>query len=189
MNTEEISLYLDEFESNMQKSYDHLQEELMQIRAGRANPKIVERVMVDYYGTPTPLNQMATISVPEARMITISLWDISMVKAAVKAIETANLGLNPSDDGKVIRLIIPQLTEERRREYVKDIKAKTEASKVTCRNARRDCLDEFKRMKKDSEITEDEFAQLDKDVQKKLDTYIEKIDKVSAAKEKDIMEV
>ncbi len=189
MNTEEISLYFDELESEFEKTYDHLVDDLAQIRAGRANPKIVEKVMVDYYGTMTPLNQMATISVPEARMITISLWDISQIKAAVKAIETANLGLNPSDDGRVIRLIIPQLTEERRKEYVKDIKAKTENARVVCRNARRDCLDEFKKMKKESLITEDELAQLEKDVQKRLDSAIERIDKASATKEKDIMEV
>lgn len=189
MITDEVTLYLEEFESNMQKAYEHLQDDLMQIRAGRANPKIVEKIMVDYYGTQTPINQMATISVPEARMITISLWDISMIKNVVKAIEQSNLGLNPSDDGKMIRLIIPQLTEERRREFVKDIKAKTEATRVVCRNARRDCLDEFKKMKKESILTEDEYAQLEKDVQKLLDNYIEKVDKVSAAKEKDIMEV
>ena len=189
MITEEVSLYLEEFESNMQKAYEHLQDDLMQIRAGRANPKIVEKIMVDYYGTQTPINQMATISVPEARMITISLWDISMIKNVVKAIEQSNLGLNPSDDGKMIRLIIPQLTEERRREFVKDIKSKTESTRVICRNARRDCLDEFKKMKKDSQITEDEYSQLEKDVQKLLDSYIEKIDKASTAKEKDIMEV
>lgn len=189
MYTEEIEMYLDEFNSDLNKAIDHHSNELLQIRAGRANPKIIERIMVDYYGTMTPISQMATISVPEARMILVSLWDISMLRAVVKAIEQANLGLNPSDDGKVIRLVFPQLTEERRKELVKDINKYTESAKVICRNARRDVLDVFKKMKKDSTITEDEMAQLEKDVQKKLDDAVAQIDKITSAKEKEIMEV
>jgi len=189
MYTEEIEMYLDEFKSDLNKAVEHHSNELLQIRAGRANPKIIERIMVDYYGTMTPISQMATISVPEARMILVSLWDISMLKTVAKAIEAANLGLNPSDDGKVIRLVFPQLTEERRKELVKDINKYTESAKVTCRNARRDVLDVFKKMKKNSEISEDDLASLEKDVQKYLDDTIASIDKVSANKEKEIMEV
>ena len=189
MYTEEIEMYLEEYDENLTKAINHHSDELLQIRAGRANPKLIERIMVDYYGTMTPISQMATISVPEARMILVSLWDVSMLKTVAKAIEAANLGLNPSDDGKVIRLIFPQLTQERRKELAKDINKYTEATKVTCRNARRDVLDVFKKMKKDSTITEDDMSRLEKDVQKKLDDTIATIEKISATKEKEIMEV
>lgn len=189
MYTEEIEMYLEEYKDDLKKALNHHSDELMQIRAGRANPKIIERIMVDYYGTMTPISQMATISVPEARMILVNLWDNSMLKAVAKAIEASNLGLNPSDDGKVIRLVFPQLTEERRRELAKDVNKYTEQAKVVCRNARRDVLDVFKKMKKNSEISEDDLASLEKDVQKILDDTIASIDKVSATKEKEIMEV
>ena len=187
MNTEEISLYLDGFQEDLDKAYDHLIEDMSTIRAGRANPKLVERIMVDYYGTQTPINQMATISVPEARMLVVSLWDNSMLKAVVKAINEANIGVTPSDDGKVIRLVFPQLTEERRKEFVREVSKMTENCKVVCRNARRDVLDVFKKMKKDNEITEDELAKLEKDVQKILDDVTAKIDKSSEAKQKELM--
>lgn len=189
MYTEEIDMYLDEYREDLKKAIAHHSDELLQIRAGRANPKLIERIMVDYYGTMTPISQMATISVPEARMILVSLWDISMLKTVAKAIESANLGLNPSDDGKVIRLVFPQLTEERRKELAKDVNKFTESAKVVCRNARRDVLDIFKKMKKDSEISEDDMSRLEKDVQKILDDAIANIDKISSAKEKEIMEV
>ena len=189
MYTEEIDMYLEDFNENLSKVVDHYTNELLQIRAGRANPKIIEKIMVDYYGTMTPISQMATISVPEARMILVNLWDNSMLKAVAKAIEAANLGLNPSDDGRVIRLVFPQLTEERRRELVKEMNKYTENAKVACRNARRDVLDAFKKMKKDSTITEDEMASLEKDVQKNLDDAIASIDKITATKQKEIMEV
>ncbi len=187
MNIEEVNMYLDSYKEDLDKAYDHLIEEMSTIRAGRANPKLVEKILVDYYGTPTPINQMATISVPEARMLVVSLWDNSMLKATVKAINDANIGVNPSDDGKVIRLVFPQLTEERRKEFAKEISKMTEACKVVCRNARRDVLDEFKRMKKDNEITEDEMSKLEKDVQKILDDISTKIDKSSEQKQKEIM--
>ena len=189
MYNEEVEMYLEEYNENMAKAVSHLADELLQIRAGRANPKIVERIMVDYYGTMTPLNQMSTISVPEPRMILVNMWDNSMLKAAVKAIVDANIGLTPSDDGRVIRLVFPQLTEERRKELCKDVSKMSEGTKVTCRNARRDVLDEFKKMKKDSTITEDEMASLEKDVQKALDDTIAKIDTLSKNKEKEIMEI
>lgn len=189
MYNEEIEMYLEEYKENLNKILDHYKNELLQIRAGRANPKLIEKIMVDYYGTMTPISQMATISVPEARMILVNIWDNSMLKAVAKAIEAANLGLNPSDDGRVIRLVFPQLTEERRKELVKDMNKLTETAKVSCRNARRDVLDEFKKMKKDSSITEDEMSSLEKDVQKILDDEIASIDKLSQSKEKEIMEV
>lgn len=189
MYTEEIEMFLEEYKESLDKAINHHSDELLQIRAGRANPKLIERIMVDYYGTMTPISQMATISVPEARMIVVSLWDISMLKAVAKAIESANLGLNPSDDGRVIRLVFPQLTEERRKELAKEVNKMTENTKVVCRNARRDVLDTFKKMKKDSTITEDEMDRLDKDVQKMLDTAIATIDTMTSKKEKEIMEV
>lgn len=189
MYTDEIDMYLDEYKSDLNKVIEHFKDELLQIRAGRANPKLIEKIIVDYYGTMTPISQMATISVPEARMILVNLWDNSMLKTVAKAIEAANLGLNPSDDGRVIRLVFPQLTEERRKELVKDMNKYTENAKVVCRNARRDVLDIFKKMKKESTITEDDMSSLEKDVQKMLDDSVANIDKLSSAKEKEIMEV
>lgn len=187
--TEAVDLSLLNFEESIEKSIEYFNSELGVIRVGRANPKILDRVMVDYYGTLTPINQMANIQVPEARMMLISVWDMSQVKAVSKAIEAANLGVNPSDDGRVIRLVFPALTEERRKEVVKEVNKLTENAKVSCRNARRDVLDEFKKMKKNNELTEDELASLEKDVQKTLDAAIEKIDKISATKQKEIMEI
>ena len=189
MYNEEIEMYLEEYKENLSKVVEHYKDELLQIRAGRANPKIIEKIMVDYYGTMTPISQMATISVPEARMILVNMWDVSQIRAVCKAIEQANLGLNPSDDGKVIRLIFPQLTEERRKEFVKEIGKITEQSKVTCRNYRRDVLDEFKKMKKDNVISEDAMARIKKDVQKVLYDTVAEIDKVTQAKEKELIEV
>ncbi len=189
MDREDIDFELMAYEENLQKAVSYLEGELVQIRAGRANPKILERIMVDYYGTMTPLHQMATISVPEARMIIVSMWDISMLRAAAKAIMEANLGVAPSDDGKIIRLCFPPLTLERRKEFVKEIGKLSENAKVTCRNERRDILEFFKKLKKDSTISEDEYAGYEKDVQKKLDATVAKIDEMYAKKEKDILEV
>ena len=189
MINEEVDLYLAEFDENLSKTVNYYADELLQFRAGRANPKLIERITVDYYGTMTPLSQMSTISVPEARMIMISVWDISQLRNVCKAIEAANLGLNPSDDGRVIRLIFPALTEERRKELVREINKLTENTKVTCRNFRRDVLDEFKKMKKDSSITEDEMDLLEKEVQKRLDATVAKLDTMQANKEKEIMEI
>ena len=184
--TEAVDLSLLSFEEDIEKAIEFFNGELAIIKVGRANPRILDKVVVDYYGTMTPINQMANISIPEARMMLISVWDQSQVKAVSKAIEAANLGVNPSDDGRVIRLVFPALTEERRREVVKDVNRLTENAKVSCRNARRDVLDEFKKMKKNNELTEDELASLEKDVQKMLDSAIEKIDKMSASKEASI---
>ena len=180
---------LSETELRMTSSIENLEKRLLNIRAGRANPAILDNIQVSYYGVDTPLIQLAVISVPEARMILVNIWDNSMLKAVAKAIEGANLGLNPSDDGRVIRLVFPQLTEERRKELVKDMSKYTESAKVACRNFRRDTLDTFKKMKKESTITEDEMASLEKDVQKILDDIVANIEKISSAKEKEIMEV
>jgi len=189
MYSEEIEMYLEEYKDNMAKVVNHLQDELLQIRAGRANPKLVERIMVDYYGTMTPINQMATISVPEPRMIMVNAWDISMVRAISKAIQESNLGLNPSDDGKSVRLIFPQLTQERRKELAKEVNKMMEQAKIPCRNARRDTIEAFRNMKKNGEITEDEMARLEKDVQKMLDDTTAKIEQLASSKEKEIMEI
>ena len=186
---ESVDLSLLSYEEEIEKAINYYVSELGVIRVGRANPKILDKVVVDYYGTLTPINQMANISVPEARMMLISVWDISQVKAVSKAIEAANLGVNPSDDGRVIRLVFQPLTEERRKEVVKEVNKLTENAKVSCRNCRRDVLDEFKKMKKNNELTEDELASLEKDVQKTLDTSIEKIDKLAESKNKEIMEI
>jgi len=187
MNIEEINLYIDGYKEDLNKAYDHLIDDMATIRAGRANPKLIEKITVDYYGTQTAINQMATISIPEARMLVVSLWDNSMIKAVSKAIMDANLGVTPSDDGRVIRLVFPQLTEERRKEFTKEVAKMTENCKVVCRNARRDVLDVFKKMKKDNELTEDELAKLEKDVQKILDDLTVKIDKSSEQKQKELM--
>ncbi|MBQ9785881.1 MAG: ribosome recycling factor [Clostridia bacterium] len=177
------------YSEQLEKAYNHLLDEYQIIRAGRANPHILDRVMVDYYGALTPINQMANIQVPEARMIVISVWDSSQLKAVAKAIQMADLGVNPTDDGKVIRLVFPALTEERRRELVKQVKKLLEEAKVVMRNARRDVLDKFKALKKDSSITEDELAGLEDDVQKELDSIIAKSEKSCENKEKEIMEI
>lgn len=189
MFTEETQMFFEDLKDKLEKIKVHHSNELLQIRAGRANPKLIERVLVDYYGVLTPISQMATISVPEARMLLVNVWDNTQIKAVVKAIEAANLGLNPSDDGRVIRLIFPELTEERRKEFVKEVNKITENSKVACRNARRDILDEFKTMKKNSEISEDDLVRIEKEVQKIINEAIADIDKVTAKKEKDLMEV
>lgn len=187
-NLEILELF-DEFESKLDKSYANLQHEFAQLKAGRANPHILDKVVVDYYGAPTPLNQMANISVPEARLLTISVWDTSALKDVEKAIIAANLGINPNNDGKVIRMIFPELNEERRKELVKTIKSSGESCKVVLRNSRRDINDSLKKMKKDSTISEDELAQYEKDVDKKLAEYIESVEKLVSEKEKEVMSV
>ncbi len=173
----------------LQKSLDHFVSELGAVRAGRANPRLLDKIMVDYYGTMTPLNQMANISAPDPRTIAVSLWDISMLKEVLKAIQTSDLGLNPSDDGKVIRLFVPAPTEERRVELVKMVKKFAEDCRVSMRNCRRDCLDEFKKLKNDKKITEDELKLAENEVQKILNKFTDKVDQTLAIKEKEITEV
>ena len=177
------------YDVKMTKSYNNLLEEFGAIRAGRANPHVLDRITVEYYGTPTPLQQVGNVTVPEPRMIQIQPWDASLIKEICKAIQTSDLGINPNTDGKVIRLVFPELTEERRKELVKDVKKKGEASKVAVRNIRRDANDKLKAMKKASEITEDDLKNLENDCQKITDKYIAEIDKITAEKEKEIMSV
>jgi len=178
-----------EYVNKMEKSIQILKDELAGIRAGRANPRLLERVTVNYYGTPTPVTQLANIAVPEARQITIQPWDVKIVNDIVKAIQTSDLGINPNTDGKVIRLIFPPLTEERRRELTKEVKKIGEKDKVAIRQIRRDALDDYRKKEKNGEITEDDLKDAEKEIQKITDEYIEKIDELVEAKIKEIMEV
>ena len=173
----------------MEKSIGALKEKLSEIRAGRANPAILNKVKIDYYGTPTPINQVAGVSVPEARLIVIQPWDVSVLKDIEKAILASDIGLNPNNDGKVIRLAFPELTEERRKELAKEIRKIAEEAKVSIRAIRRDGIDEAKAKQKNSEITEDELKSAETEIQKITDKYIDEIDKILADKEKEIMSV
>ncbi len=178
-----------EYEEKMTKSISVLKEELAGLRAGRANPAILDKVTVDYYGTPTPINQLGSISVPEARVIVIQPWEARILKDIEKAIQKSDIGINPSNDGKVIRLVFPMLTEERRRELTKTVKKIGEETKVAIRSIRRDAIDRFKTQKKNSEITEDDLKDAENDMQKLTDKYIAEVDKIIENKEKEIMEV
>ena len=180
---------LNPYEEKMQKSYENLVEEYATIRAGRANPHILDRITVDYYGTPTPLQQVANINVPEPRMIQIQPWEASMVKEIEKAILSSDLGINPTNDGKLIRLVFPELTEERRKELAKDIKKKGEGAKVAVRNIRRDAMDHFKKVGKAEDISEDEIKDLEDGIQKLTDQYVAQIDKAVDAKSDEILTV
>lgn len=177
------------FNDGAEKVVAHLKAEFSVVKAGRANPKVLDRVMVDYYGSMTPLNQMANITVPEPRCLLVNVWDTTAIKNVVKAINESNLGLNPADDGKTIRLVFPVLTEDRRKELVKNIKKMAEEAKVALRNERRDCLDAVKSMKKDNIITEDDQSAAEKEIQKRVDAFNAKIEAVLQDKEKEIMEV
>ena len=176
------------YESKMTKTMASLEGELGAIRAGRANPKVLDRIMVDYYGTPTPLQQVGNISVPEPRLIQIQPWEKKMIKEIEKAIQMSDLGINPTNDGSVIRLVFPELTEERRKELAKDVKKKGEAAKVAIRNIRRDGNDAFKKLK-GSEVSEDEIKDLEEELQKITDKYIKDIDKAVEVKSKEVMTV
>ncbi len=186
---ENVEMIFIEFEEELAKAIKHYETELSAVRAGRANPHILDKILVDYYGTPTPIQHMANVSVPEARQLLISPWDITNVKNISKAILASDLGLTPTDDGRVIRLNFPMLTEERRRELVKQTKKLVEDTKVICRNARRDAIEELKKLKKDGDITEDAESSYEKEVQKILDEKSAKIDKLMDEKEKEIMQV
>ena len=189
IDEEKITEVFMNYEEGLEKAINHLKSEYSSMRAGRANPKGLDKIMFNYYGSPTPLNQIANISVQDARMLVISLWDLSAMKETLKAISASDIGINPNDDGKIIRLVFPPLTEERRVEMVKTAKKLGEEAKVTCRNERRDIMDIIKKFKKDNEITEDEQASYEKDIQKTLDSYIAKIDNEMSLKEKDLMSV
>lgn len=177
------------YENKMEKSLDNLKEEYTTIRAGRANPHILDKVKVDYYGTPTPLQQVGNISVPEARMICIQPWDASLLKDIERAINASDLGLTPTNDGKLIRLVFPELTEDRRKELVKDVKKKGENAKVAIRNIRRDAIESVKKKGKEDGISEDEIKGYQDDVQKSTDAYVKKIDDAIDAKSQEIMTV
>ncbi len=180
---------LSQFEEKMEKSLENLLGEFSSIRAGRANPHILDKLKVDYYGTPTPFQQVANISVPEARMIQIQPWESSLIKEIEKAIMCSDLGLTPSNDGKVVRLVFPELTEDRRKELVKDVKKKGENAKVAVRNVRRDANDTLKKQSKANEISEDEAKILEDEVQKLTDKYVAEIDKAVEDKSKEILTV
>ena len=176
------------FEDKMQKSIESLEREYNSIRAGRANPHVLDKIKVDYYGTPTPLQQVGNVSVPEPRIITIQPWETSLLKAIEKEIMQSDIGINPTNDGKVIRLVFPELTEERRKELVKDVKKKGEAAKVAVRNIRRDANDAFKKLGK-QDVSEDEIKDLEDAVQKLTDQFIKKIDAAVDTKAKEILTV
>lgn len=177
------------YEEKMKKTLVALESDYSTIRVGRANPKVLDKITVDYYGTPTPINQVGNITVPEARLIEIKPWESSLLKAIEKAINTSDLGINPSNDGKVIRLVFPELTEERRKELTKEVKKKGEDSKVAIRNIRRDAVDVFKKQEKKGEFSEDVLDDLLDEIQKLTDKYIADIDKKIESKSKDILSV
>ena len=182
---EELKVY----EGKMNKTLEVLQSDYAAIRAGRANPHVLDKIKVDYYGTPTPIQQVGNISVPEARMIVIQPWEKSLLKAVEKAILTSELGINPNNDGNCIRLVFPEMTEERRKEVAKDVKKKGDAAKVAIRNIRRDANDAFKKMEKAGEMSEDDLKEATEKMQKLTDKIIEKVDKAVEEKTKEIMTV
>ena len=179
---------LQSYDGKMQKTMSNLDGEFASIRAGRANPHVLDRIMVDYYGTPTPIQQVANVSIPEARLIQIQPWEPAMVKEIEKAIQTSDLGINPTNDGKMIRLSFPELTEDRRKEIVKDVKKKSENAKVAIRNIRRDANDAMKKLAK-QDVSEDEIKELEEKIQKMTDKYVSDIDKKTEEKAKEILTV
>ena len=185
---EEVELVLEDTKEQMAKTVEHLEYELGKIRAGRANPKVLDDVRVDYFGTMTPLSQVASVTVPDPRTITIRPWEKSMIPAIERAIMAANLGMNPDNNGEMIRIMVPPLTEERRKDLAKQAKSTCENSRVAVRNLRRDAIEEFKKMKKDG-LAEDAQKDAEAEAQKVHDTFMKKIDEMYAAKEKDIMTV
>lgn len=189
IENEQFEMIMMETIDKTEKTVSVLNSEYVTIRAGRANPHILDKVLVDYYGTPTPINQVGNISVTEGRCLVIAPWDASMLKVIEKQIMVENIGITPANDGKVIRLVFPVLTEERRKELVKQIKKMAEDSKVAVRNVRRDAMDSLKKMKNNKELSEDEHAICEKDVDKVISEAIEKIEKLVADKEKDILSV
>lgn len=186
---DEVDIIFDEMNEKIDKTMQNYITELRSIRAGRANPHILDKVVVDYYGTPTPINNMANVSVPEARLLVISPWDKSQLKAIERAILAANIGINPNNDGHVIRLVFPELTEERRRSTVKEVKTLVEESKIVMRNARRDAIDDLKKIQKASTITEDDLKNYTEDVDKILSKNTDEVDKLFKEKEQEILSI
>ena len=184
-----VDLVFEEMKEKFSKTVHNFSTELKSMRAGRANPHILDKITVDYYGVPTPINNMANITVPGARLLVISVWDKSALKNVEKAILAANVGITPNNDGNVIRLIFPELTEERRKALVKELKSNAENTKIVLRNARRDAIDALKKLEKDSEITEDDLKDFTADVDKALSSEIEDVDKLTKDKEQEILSV
>ena len=178
-----------EFESKMKKTAEVLQTQLAAVRAGRANSAVLDQLSVDYYGVPTPIQQVASISVPDPRTLLIQPWDASVLKGIEKAILASELGINPQNDGRAIRLVFPQLTEERRKELVKQVKKYGEEAKVAVRNIRRDAIDKFKKQQKASEITEDDYKEIEKDIQKLTDDAVKELEVITEKKEKELFEI
>lgn len=191
INSEKIEILevFDKFEEKLEKGVSNLKGEYAKLKAGRANAHVLDKIYVDYYGTPTPIKQLGNISVPEARVLMISVWDVSALKAVEKAINEANIGINPQNDGKVIRLIFPELTEARRKELCKEIKAMGENTKIALRNARRDANDAIKKLKKDNIVTEDEVSVCEKEIDKMLAEAVAEVDKSTKDKEQEVMTV
>ena len=191
INSEKIEILevFDKFEEKLEKGVSNLKGEYAKLKAGRANAHVLDKIYVDYYGTPTPIKQLGNISVPEARILMISVWDVSALKAVEKAINEANIGINPQNDGKVIRLIFPELTEARRKELCKEIKAMGENTKIALRNARRDANDAIKKLKKDNVVTEDEVSVCEKEIDKMLAEAVSEVDKSTKDKEQEVMTV
>ena len=177
----------EQYKVKMEKTIEVMKHEFNTIRAGRANVAVLDKITVDYYGAPTPIQQIASVSTPEPRMLAIQPWDASALKLIEKAILASDLGINPTNDGKIVRLLFPQLTEERRRDLTKEVKNKAEGGKVAIRNIRRDAIDHFKKAQKASEITEDELKSLEKDMQDLTDKYVKEVDVESGKKEKELM--
>ena len=184
-----MSVDFTEFSRKMDRTLEHLGEDFDAVRAGRANAKVLDRIFVEYYGSETPLNGVATISSPDARTLVITPWDTKLLKEIQKALQMSDLGINPQNDGRVIRLIFPQLTEERRKDLSKQVKKYAEDAKVAMRNIRRDGMDYVKKLKKNNEITEDDQKKAEKDLQDMLDKYIKKVDAALAAKDKELMSI
>ena len=178
-----------EFESKMKKTAEVLKTQLASVRAGRANAAVLDQITVDYYGVPTPIQQVASVSVPDPRSLLIQPWDASVLKGIEKAILASELGINPQNDGRAIRLVFPQLTEERRKELAKQVKKYGEEAKVAVRNIRREAIDKFKKQQKASEITEDDYKTVEKDIQKLTDDYIKEVEGIADKKEKELMEI
>ncbi len=184
-----MSVDFKEYSRRMEKTLEHLNEDFGAVRAGRANPQVLDRITVEYYGSETPLNGVATISSPDARTLIVQPWDAKLLKDIQKAIQVSDLGINPQNDGRVIRLVFPQLTEERRKDLTKQVKKYAEEAKVALRNIRRDGMDYVKKLKKNSEITEDDQKKAEKDLQDLLDKNIKNVDAALAAKEKELMAI
>jgi len=178
-----------EITAKMKKTTEVLSSQFDSVRAGRANPAVLDKLRVEYYGTPTPINQIASVATPDPRSLVVQPWDTSSLRLIEKAILESDLGINPTNDGKVIRLIFPQLTEERRKDLIKQVKKYAEEAKVAIRNIRRDAMEHFKELKKKSEITEDDLKDIEKDMQKLTDDYIKEIDNIAAKKEKELMAI